>query len=149
MNIRPLPDGSLLALFRSRWADAMYRSVSYDDGESWAQPRPLDLPNNNSSIQYAPLADGRLALVYNHSSAADAVARRVSLYDEIDDDGLSTAPGRAGTRPPRPRRPPPSRRPPPRPRPEPPSGAPPRAAHPRRLLGRRPDLAGAPGPGDR
>ncbi|MFE9643517.1 exo-alpha-sialidase [Streptomyces sp. NPDC006365] len=93
MNVRPLPDGSLLALFRSRRADAVYRSVSYDDGESWAEPRPLDLPNNNSSIQYAPLADGRLALVHNHSSAADAVARRVSLYDEIDDDGPSADDG--------------------------------------------------------
>ncbi|MEV2218027.1 hypothetical protein AB0H86_42505 [Streptomyces sp. NPDC050997] len=33
------------------------------------------------------MADSRLALVYNHSSAADATARRVSLYDEIDDTG--------------------------------------------------------------
>lgn len=88
MNIRPLPDGSLLALFRSRRADAVHRSVSYDDGASWAEPRPLDVPNNNSSIQYVPLADGRLALVHNHSSAADAVARRVSLYDEIGEEGL-------------------------------------------------------------
>lgn len=91
MNIRPLPDGSLLALFRSRRADAVHRSVSYDDGESWTEPRPLDVPNNNSSIQYVPLADGRLALVHNHSSAADAVARRVSLYDEIGEEGLREA----------------------------------------------------------
>ena len=35
------------------------------------------------------LADGRLALVHNHSCAADAVARRVSLYDEIDDEGVT------------------------------------------------------------
>ncbi|TLS45283.1 glycosyl hydrolase [Streptomyces montanus] len=104
MNVRPLPDGSLLALFRSRRADAVHRSVSYDDGESWCAPHRLDLPNNNSSIQYVPLADGRLALVHNHSSAADAVARRVSLYDEIDDEGLSgkeepsgDAPGAAPT----------------------------------------------------
>ncbi|CAL9325717.1 exo-alpha-sialidase [Streptomyces sp. SudanB52_2052] len=89
MNIRPLPGGRLLALFRSRRADAVHSCVSHDDGETWTEPRPLDLPNNNSSIQYTVLADGRLALVYNHSSAADAVARRVSLYDEIDDDGVA------------------------------------------------------------
>ncbi|MEU0191084.1 exo-alpha-sialidase [Streptomyces afghaniensis] len=45
-----------------------------------------------ASIQYTVLADGRLALVYNHSSAADAVARRVSLYDEIDDGGVAGTP---------------------------------------------------------
>ncbi|MET9760571.1 exo-alpha-sialidase [Streptomyces sp. NPDC006372] len=89
MNIRPLPDGSLLALFRSRRADAVHSSTSHDGGETWTEPHPLDLPNNNSSVQYTVLADGQLALVYNHSSAADAVARRVSLYDEIDDEGVA------------------------------------------------------------
>ncbi|WP_329445421.1 sialidase family protein [Streptomyces canus] len=87
MNVHRLSDGSLLALYRSRRADAVHRSVSLDDGDTWSEPQPLDLPNNNSSIQYIPLTDGRLALVYNHSSAADATARRVSLYDEIDDTG--------------------------------------------------------------
>lgn len=87
MNVHRLPDGSLLALYRSRRADAVHRSVSLDDGDTWSEPQPLGLPNNNSSIQYIPLTDGRLALVYNHSSAADATARRVSLYDEIDETG--------------------------------------------------------------
>lgn len=32
MNIHPLASGGLLALFRSRWADHVYRSVSVDDG---------------------------------------------------------------------------------------------------------------------
>ncbi len=89
MNIGRLSDGTLVALFRSRWADAIYRSVSSDDGETWSAPQPTELPNNNSSIQFVVLADDRLALVYNHSSAADATARRLSLYDEIDDDGLA------------------------------------------------------------
>jgi len=38
------------------------------------------------------LPDDRLALVFNESSAADATARRTSLYDEIDDDGLADTP---------------------------------------------------------
>lgn len=92
MNVHRLPDGTLLALFRSRWADHIYRSVSTDDGWTWTEPEPTDLPNNNSSIQYVPLLDGTLALVYNHSSKADATDRRVSLYDEIDDDGVAAAP---------------------------------------------------------
>jgi predicted neuraminidase len=44
------------------------------------------LPNNNSSIQFTRLANGHLALVFNDSSAADATDRRLSLYDEIEDD---------------------------------------------------------------
>jgi predicted neuraminidase len=89
MNVHMLADGTLLALFRSRWADHVYRSVSTDDGWTWTAPAPTTLPNNNSSIQYVPLRDGRLALVYNHSSKEDATGRRTSLYDEISDDGLT------------------------------------------------------------
>ncbi|MFG1967228.1 exo-alpha-sialidase [Nonomuraea sp. NPDC049028] len=100
MNIHLLADGTLLALFRSRWADAIYASRSEDAGETWSAPAATELPNNNSSIQYVTLSDDRLALVFNASSAADAVERRVSLYDEIDDDGLAATPaGPAGEEP--------------------------------------------------
>ncbi|WP_328473173.1 exo-alpha-sialidase [Actinoplanes sp. NBC_00393] len=88
MNIADLGGGRLFALFRSRWADHIYASRSDDGGETWSVPQPTELPNNNSSIQQCVLADGRLALVYNHSSRLDATSRRVSLYDEIDDEGL-------------------------------------------------------------
>ncbi|MBT2548189.1 exo-alpha-sialidase [Arthrobacter sp. ISL-65] len=93
MNIQPVADGSLLALFRSRWADSIYESRSTDDGTTWSEPAPTELPNNNSSIQFAALADGRLALVYNHSRAEENTERRLSLYDEIDDDGLAAEQG--------------------------------------------------------
>ncbi|TLM73228.1 exo-alpha-sialidase [Pseudarthrobacter sp. NamB4] len=93
MNIQPVADGSLLALFRSRWADSIYESRSTDDGSTWSEPVPTELPNNNSSIQFTALADGRLALVYNHSRAQENTERRLSLYDEIDDDGLAEEQG--------------------------------------------------------
>jgi predicted neuraminidase len=93
MNIQPVADGSLLALFRSRWADSIYESRSTDDGTTWSEPVPTELPNNNSSIQFVALADGRLALVYNHSRAEENTERRLSLYDEIDDDGLAEEQG--------------------------------------------------------
>jgi predicted neuraminidase len=99
MNIQPLADGTLLALFRSRWADHIYESRSTDDGLSWSAPVPTELPNNNSSIQFVRLHDDRLALVFNESSAADATERRASLYDEIDDDGLATTADRPETTP--------------------------------------------------
>ena len=93
MNIQPVADGSLLALFRSRWADSIYESRSTDDGSTWSEPVPTELPNNNSSIQFVALTDGRLALVYNHSRADASTERRLSLYDEIDDDGLAEEQG--------------------------------------------------------
>ena len=96
MNIVALPDGSLFALFRSRWADAIYASRSDDDGETWTQPAPTSLPNNNSSIQQVTLRDGSLGLVFNPSSRADATARRVSLYDEVDDQGRLVEPSGTG-----------------------------------------------------
>lgn len=89
MNVQELGDGTLLALFRSRWADAIYVSRSSDGGQIWDEPTPTELPNNNSSIQYVRLSDGRLALIYNHRRAEASTERRLSLYDEIDDDGLA------------------------------------------------------------
>lgn len=93
MNIQRVADGSLLALFRSRWADSIYESRSTDDGSTWSEPVPTELPNNNSSIQFVALTDGRLALVYNHSRAEASTERRLSLYDEIDEDGLAEEQG--------------------------------------------------------
>lgn len=86
MNITPLKDGSLLALFRSRWADFIYRSHSTDGGATWSEPVPTVLPNNNSSIQVTTLDNGHLALVFNAMSAEGATERRLSLYDEIEDE---------------------------------------------------------------
>jgi predicted neuraminidase len=87
MSIVPARDGSLAAYFRSRWADHVYRSTSRD-GTTWEEPAPTELPNNNSSIQALALRSGLTAMVLNESSRLDAEARRVSLYDEIDDAGI-------------------------------------------------------------
>ncbi len=92
MNVEKMPDGSLLALYRSRWADNVYMSRSSDNGRTWTEPVPTELPNNNSSIQYTCLANGHLAIVFNDISAAQATERRVSLYDEIEDEAEEGAP---------------------------------------------------------
>lgn len=55
----------LLQFFRSRLADCVYRSVGQADGLHWSAPEPVDLPNNNSSIQALRLQCGLLALVFN------------------------------------------------------------------------------------
>ena len=44
---------------------AIYRSDSADGGRTWRPAYRTGLPNNNSGIAVAPLADGRLALAYN------------------------------------------------------------------------------------
>lgn len=86
MNILMLKDNSLYAIFRSRWADYIYESRSTDGGYTWTKPIATILPNNNSSIQATVLDNGHIALVFNNSSAKDAKERRVSLYDEIEDE---------------------------------------------------------------
>jgi predicted neuraminidase len=98
MNILPAMQNKLVAFFRSRWADFIHMSQSEDAGLTWSEPQPTTLPNNNSSVQCARLSDGRLAMVYNHSSAANASGRRTSLYDEIDDSSASATSAQASGR---------------------------------------------------
>jgi predicted neuraminidase len=93
MSIVPASGNRLLAFFRSRWADYIYATRSDDGGLSWQKPVPTVLPNNNSSIQALRLADGRLAMIFNASSAANATERRESLYDELEDAAVPAGAG--------------------------------------------------------
>jgi len=97
MNIVAGADGAAVADYRSRWADNIHWSRSGDGGRSWSAPERSVLPNNNASIQMIRLRSGRLALVYNHASAADAAERRTSLYDEL---GRAAGSGGTGAPPP-------------------------------------------------
>ncbi|MDF2964404.1 MAG: exo-alpha-sialidase [Paenibacillus sp.] len=70
-SIIELPDGELLAFFRSRSADRIYKSRSSDSGCTWTEPERTELPNNNASIRAIRLQSGRLAMIYNHANAND------------------------------------------------------------------------------
>jgi predicted neuraminidase len=73
MNVLERRDGSLLALFRSRYADNIFAASSEDGGRTWSKPETTELPNNNSSIQCRALADGTFALVFNNICAAPSI----------------------------------------------------------------------------
>ncbi|MEF2072022.1 sialidase family protein [Consotaella aegiceratis] len=79
MDVLEVGSGKLIGLFRSRYADAIKRSESTDYGRTWTEPRPIAVPNNNSSIQARRLADGTIALVYNHTSASFAPGKDTSI----------------------------------------------------------------------
>ncbi|MHC1551155.1 sialidase family protein [Phyllobacterium sp. K27] len=81
-----LGERRLAAFFRRRQADWVYRTESDDGGRSWSAPTATDVPNNNSSIGAARLADGRIAMICNPVNAAQAADRRASLYDELGED---------------------------------------------------------------
>lgn len=76
----------LVAFFRRRQADFVYRTHSVDDGRTWSVPAPTDLPNNNSSIAAIALGDGRVAVICNPVNAAASPDRRTSLYDELGEE---------------------------------------------------------------
>ncbi|MCT2085672.1 exo-alpha-sialidase [Microbacterium enclense] len=94
MNIVPFEDGKLVAFFRSRWADAVYRSVSNDQGLTWHEPVPLTVPNNNSSIQMrrAPHLGPDTVLAVLNPVAAEPGAADGDIDRPLDPTKI-TAPG--------------------------------------------------------
>jgi predicted neuraminidase len=86
MCVVPLGEDKLVAFYRSRWADHIYASRSFDAGRTWTPPEQTELPNNNSSIQAVRLNDGSLAMVFNEKRVDADTELRQSLYDEIEDD---------------------------------------------------------------
>lgn len=71
-----LEPGHIVAFMRSREADFIYRSESFDYGDTWTEPKPTVLPNNNSGIGVTKLASGRVAIIYNHNSAPSTYGKK-------------------------------------------------------------------------
>ncbi|MDF2837515.1 MAG: hypothetical protein K0Q63_3155 [Paenibacillus sp.] len=90
MNVLPLQDGSLYAMFRSRNADRIYASRSGDSGQTWTAPAKTDMPNNNSSMQAVVLGDRGMALIYNDASLENGQYRLVEKNGEIRKKALRT-----------------------------------------------------------
>jgi predicted neuraminidase len=95
-DVIQLSSEHFLALFRSRFADWVYKSTS-DDGCGWTTPVPTQIPNNNSSTQAVRLADGHLVLAFNNSQASKSrgkatTAARWPLSVALSVDGGRTWP---------------------------------------------------------
>lgn len=72
-NVVELEEGHLVAFMRSRTADFIYRSESFDYGDNWSPAEPTVLPNNNSSISAIRTQSGRIAIVYNPTQAPNPI----------------------------------------------------------------------------
>jgi predicted neuraminidase len=55
---------------------------SFDNGMTWSQARPLDVPNPNSGIDAVVLRDGRIVLIYNNTTSG-----RTPLNLAVSTDG--------------------------------------------------------------
>ena len=73
--------GKILALFRSAHG-FIYASHSFDNGVSWSPPIPTKLPNPNSGIDAVHLNNGKILVVYNHSSQYRYPLNLAISYDE-------------------------------------------------------------------
>lgn len=63
-----LSDGRLLAYLRTGGEGGfIWRTESFDKGETWSTPTPTSLPNPNSGIDLLRLRSGRLVLAFNDS----------------------------------------------------------------------------------
>jgi len=70
-NIQPsvvqLDDASLLCYMRNWVAGKMWQSKSTDNGRTWSQAMPHDLPNSGSRLDMVRLKSGEIVLVFNNT----------------------------------------------------------------------------------
>jgi alpha-L-rhamnosidase len=84
------PNGKLQALTRTKQT-FIYESFSSDNGKTWMELKPSNMPNNSSGLDAVTLKDGRHLLVYNHvlpdSSWKNGKGPRTPLNVAISKDG--------------------------------------------------------------
>ncbi|HEU5347572.1 MAG TPA: sialidase family protein [Ktedonobacterales bacterium] len=86
-TLAQLPDGAILMLIRTNQGH-IYKSWSFNAGRSWTASQPTTLPNPNSSIALASMADGALLLAYN----PDERGRERMALARSDDNGVTWSP---------------------------------------------------------
>ena len=64
-NVVELRDGRLVMLARADGTGCLWRSESRDQGRTWFDPVPTDIPNPGSKFRLFRLRDGRIAMIHN------------------------------------------------------------------------------------
>lgn len=62
-------EGHIRMLARSSDPRNVVTAVSEDEGRTWSDATPIDLPNPSAGVDAVSLPDGRVALIYNHQPA--------------------------------------------------------------------------------
>jgi alpha-L-rhamnosidase len=83
-------DGAIQALCRNQdGGGRILSTMSKNDGKTWSELTPIDLPNPNSGIDAVTLTDGRHLLVYNHTQRNTGTPRgREMMNVAVSDDGV-------------------------------------------------------------
>lgn len=81
------PDGKLQILCRSK-NQRILSAWSDDNGRSWSQLEPINLPNPNSGTDAVTLQDGQHVLVYNHVDPDSEWGNRNILNVAISSNGV-------------------------------------------------------------
>lgn len=81
------PDGKLQILCRSK-NKSILSAWSENNGKTWSELQPIDLPNPNSGTDAVTLKDGRHVLIYNHIKPTKTWGNRNILNMAVSDDGL-------------------------------------------------------------
>lgn len=82
------PGGKIQILCRSK-NKYILSAWSTDNGKSWSNFEPIDLPNPNSGTDAVTLKDGRHVLVYNHILPDETWGDRNILNMAVSDDGIN------------------------------------------------------------
>ncbi|GAK49605.1 BNR repeat-containing glycosyl hydrolase [Candidatus Moduliflexus flocculans] len=90
LSIVAIDEHKIIGFFRSRLADYIYKTESFDGGVTWSVPVPTELPNNNASIQCKKLADQRLVMIYNDTDKWQSPPKenRPPWFDKKDMDEI-------------------------------------------------------------
>ncbi|MFT3780941.1 MAG: exo-alpha-sialidase [Nibricoccus sp.] len=82
-SLVPLGGDRILMLLRDRRAaHSVHTAYSDDNGWTWSQAQPSNLPNPNAAVDALRLRDGRILMVYNHASSG-----RENLRLAVSSDG--------------------------------------------------------------
>jgi hypothetical protein len=86
-TLAQLADGTLAMLLRVDGSGCLWRSDSRDNGRTWSEAAPTDIPNPGNKPKLIPMPDGRIVLIHTPNPKA-GFENRYPLAVWISDDNL-------------------------------------------------------------